>query len=205
MMSIGKRPTSACPRLRKTFNEESAMKAVVMVTTLSMWLLIRAVGPIAGDCTCAVVNKAQVVTAGGTCDAGGGNTGPCISMGTPTYQQGGLPQDGVCQSAPDCTGTGMCTYKTIRVSITIAPCASACGVANPVPWKQDPPPAWGTPSTGSQATNSFVTYDVGAGSVPNLCGTAEVTVPFQFYKKDGTTAFKAEFTFGCGACPKIII
>lgn len=153
----------------------------------------------ADPCKCPVVNRCTVGTASGTCTIPGQGTVPCFSGSTATYPQGGQPQDGVCVAPPVCSGSGFCTYKTMRVNVTIASCAASCGVPASVRW-QEQRPGDNDPS-GTQAINTSQDHDVNAAGIDALCGTPETTVHLVFFKSNGLTAYKLDFTFGCGQCP----
>ena len=156
----------------------------------------------ADPCSCKVVNKSAVTTASGTC-AAGGTTIPCFTASQATFPQGGQPSNGICADLPTCGGSNICTYKTMRIAITVASCAADCGVADPVPYDHDYP---GTDNDdeGTQTTNSTVFHDIEATGISDACGSPEQEVKIIFFKKTLLTAFKVTLTFGCGQCTSVL-
>lgn len=72
------------------------------------------------DCVCTVVNKA-IAGPSGKCTPTGSPSIPCFTASQAIYPQGGEPENGVCATANNvCTGDNSCTYKTMRVNITMA-------------------------------------------------------------------------------------
>lgn len=154
-------------------------------------------------CACRVVNSSTVATASGSCMLPGQGSVPCFDVSTPTYPEGGMPQNGVCHFPPVCDGLSKCTYKNMQVTVTIASCATGCAVPNAVRWQQVRPGNHGN-TNGTQSVNSQQSYTIVWDGVSNLCGTADTSVFLVFYRTDGTEAFKVEFKWGCGQCQAAI-
>jgi hypothetical protein len=154
-----------------------------------------------GQCTCTVINKIDPGTTSGKCPSGGASV-PCISAGAATYPQGGQPEDGICLVTPLCLGSNKCTYKTMRVRITFATCAAACGVASPVPWTVVYPVGVANPGYPPilPVPGGAYDWDLLPGAINNNCGAGQHTVELKFLKTSGLDAFSIRAIFGCGQC-----
>jgi hypothetical protein len=156
-------------------------------------------------CKCAVVNKVYTIGDDCKCSIEGQGELPAFSISQPVFPHG-LPASGVCQKNT-CTGNNQCTYKDIRVTLTIAACARACTGHEEedqgVTFHRKPDPTMGAvPSSGTVGfgTSEVFTSGVPTQGSPNICGSGPFEESITFLRKDDQHAFKIVFQFGCGDC-----
>lgn len=162
--------------------------------------------PAAGQqCSCQVVNRADVTQASGSCSLPGQGTVPCFTAQVGSIPGNAIPQSGTCAKNNGETWlcgpeTKNCEYTSIRMVVVPTPCARTCiGAASTTPKLE----ATSMPAFTVHSGGPAVNVDVLPGNISAECGTPDTSRYVRYYNTKGAVILELRFTWGCHHCPAV--
>jgi hypothetical protein len=183
---------------------EKKNKIVAIALALSSFVTA---APGQGDCVCAVVNKATVTTASGSCPEPGQGSIKCFVMTLGSFPGAGPATPGSCIKQNEeggwvCGPTAdSCTFHGVRMFVTAAPCSASCGAYHGmIPKFSDP--FFEAGGTTTLSIGGIGIVDV-KPSADKSCGSPKKDVSVEFKSAVGAVVFELRVRFSCLQCKEL--